>query len=215
MTQVEVIEAVLGGNDEVAAQLRERFDAAGVRTLDIIGSPGSGKTALLEATLPALPPALRVGVLVGDLATRRDADRIARVASQVVQINTAGGCHLEAHHVEKGVAALDLAALDLLVIENVGNLICPVGWDLGQHAKVGIFSVAEGDDKPGKHPPLVLAADALVLTKADLLPYVPFDQAFFEQDVRQLNPTVPILEVSALKGDLAPWLAWLETFMAG
>jgi hydrogenase nickel incorporation protein HypB len=215
MAKVEVIERVLGGNDEVAASLRAKFDATGLRVLDMIGSPGSGKTALLEATMQALPASVRVGVLVGDLATRRDADRIAKYASQVVQINTAGGCHLEAHHVEKGVDALDLEELDLLVIENVGNLICPVGWDLGQHAKVGLFSVAEGDDKPGKHPPVVLAADALVLTKADLLPYVPFDQAFFEQDIRQLNPTVPILETAAIKGELGPWMAWLEGFLAG
>jgi hydrogenase nickel incorporation protein HypB len=150
-------------------------------------------------------------VLVGDLTTRRDGDRLARWCDQVVQISTGQGCHLEAGQVRDALASLDLAAIDLLFIENVGNLICPVGFDLGQAAKVGIFSTTEGDDKPGKHPYLVDAADVLLLNKVDLLPYVSFDRSAFDADVRLLNPRVPILGLSATTGEgLDGWFDWLD-----
>jgi hydrogenase nickel incorporation protein HypB len=154
-------------------------------------------------------------VLVGDLATRRDGDRLARWCDRVVQISTGQGCHLEAHQVRDAMATLDLAGVDLLFIENVGNLICPVGFDLGQASKVGMFSITEGEDKAAKHPYLVREADMLLLNKVDLRPYVPFDDALFEADVRLLNPTVPVLGVSATTGEgLDAWVAWLEEGIA-
>ncbi|MEI8197311.1 MAG: hydrogenase nickel incorporation protein HypB, partial [Phycisphaerae bacterium] len=149
--KVEVIENVLKLNDEIAALNRQALQAHGIRALDLIGAPGCGKTALLEYTLRALKGQLRIAVIVGDLATQRDADRLAPWTDQVVQVNTGQGCHLDANQVRQALQRLDLAAVDLLVIENVGNLICPVGFDLGQDVKVGMFSIAEGDDKPAKH----------------------------------------------------------------
>jgi hydrogenase nickel incorporation protein HypB len=213
--RVPLAERVLAINDEVAYANRSELERRGIFSVDIIGAPGSGKTALLEATLRALSGRRRPAVLVGDLTTRRDADRLARLCDQVVQISTGQGCHLEANEVRDSLAQLDLDSIDLLFIENVGNLICPVGFDLGQSAKVGIFSTTEGDDKPGKHPYLVREADVLLLNKIDLLPYLTFDRAAFEADVRLLNPTVPVLDVSATTGEgLDGWLAWLERGLA-
>lgn len=207
--QVPVIERVLKANDELAAINRRRLVEAGVFTIDLIGAPGSGKTALLEATLPRLN-GLRAGVIAADLATQRDADRLAPVATQVVQINTGRGCHLEANHVHEALSRFDLSALDLLFIENVGNLICPVGFDLGQDVKVAVLSVAGGDDKPAKHPHLIYEASVIVLGMIDLLPHVRFDEVRFTADVRQLNPDVPILRVSAKTGaGIDRWVDWI------
>ena len=148
---------------------------------------------------------------MGDLATRRDGDRLARWCDKVVQISTGQGCHLEANQVRDALAEIELDMVDLLFIENVGNLICPVGFDLGQAAKVGLFSLTEGDDKAAKHPYLVEAADLILLNKIDLLPYLLFDRRTFEADVHLLNPRVPILDVSATTGEgLDAWIAWLE-----
>lgn len=208
--QVPVVENVLKLNDEIAALNRQALQGAGVFSLDLIGAPGCGKTALLEATLRKLKGELRIAVIVGDLTTSRDGDRLARWCSQVVQINTSKGCHLEAHQVRQAMGRLDLTTLDLLIIENVGNLICPVGFDLGQDLKVGMFSVSEGDDKPAKHPYLVHEAALVLLNKTDLLPYVPFNVEQFKADVQRLNPRVPLLQVSAVREELAPWLDWLR-----
>jgi hydrogenase nickel incorporation protein HypB len=209
-TRVPLTERVLEINDDIAAQNRARFADRGIFAVDIIGAPGSGKTAILEATLKALKGRRNPAVLVGDLTTRRDGDRLARWCDQVVQISTGQGCHLEAGQIRDALSQLDLAAVDVLFIENVGNLICPVGFDLGQAAKVGIFSTTEGDDKPGKHPYLVNEADLLLLNKMDLLPYVSFDRSNFEADVRLLNPRVPILPLSATTGEgLDAWVDWL------
>jgi hydrogenase nickel incorporation protein HypB len=211
-TRVPLSERVLELNDDIAAENRARFADRGIYAVDIIGAPGSGKTAILEATLKALKGIRKPAVLVGDLTTRRDGDRLARWCDQVVQISTGQGCHLEAGQIRDGLAQLDLADVDVLFIENVGNLICPVGFDLGQAAKVGIFSTTEGDDKPGKHPYLVNEADVLLLNKIDLLPYVSFDRDAFATDVRLLNPRVPILGLSATTGEgLDAWLAWLTS----
>ena len=173
--QVQVVENVLKMNDEVAAMNRRTLHDAGIVSVDLIGAPGCGKTALLEATLKRLAGELRMAVIVGDMATQRDADRMAKFCDQVVQINTGKGCHLEAHHVRQAIGRLDLAKIDLLFIENVGNLICPVGFDLGQDAKVGVFSVSGGDDKAAKHPFIIVESSVLLLTKTDLLPHIPFD----------------------------------------
>ncbi len=209
--RIEVVERVLEANDEVAAAIRAELTRRGIFAVDVIGAPGCGKTALLEATLQSLKGRRRPAVLVGDLTTRRDGDRLARWCDQVVQISTGQGCHLEAGEVRDALASIDLDRVDLLFIENVGNLICPVGFDLGQGAKVGIFATTEGDDKPAKHPYLVTEADLLLLNKIDLLPHVTFDRAAFESDVRLLNRGVPWLDVSATTGQgLDRWLAWLE-----
>ncbi len=208
--KVPVVENVLKLNDELAAMNRRLFREHDVFVLDLIGAPGCGKTALLEASLQKLAGEMRIGVLVGDLTTTRDADRLARWCPQVVQINTGKGCHLDANQVRQALVSIDLAALDLLVIENVGNLICPVGFDLGQDVKVGMFSVPEGDDKPAKHPHLVHAAALVLLNKIDLLPYVPFDIEHFREDVGRLRDDVTLLEISAARGPIDPWLNWLR-----
>jgi hydrogenase nickel incorporation protein HypB len=214
--RLPVAERILSINDEVAAQTRRELACRGIFAIDLIGAPGSGKTALLEATLRAMAGRHRPAVLVGDLATRRDGDRLARWCDRVVQISTGQGCHLEAGQVRDALGNLDLEGVDVLFVENVGNLICPVGFDLGQNAKVGLFSLTEGDDKAAKHPYLVAEANLILLNKIDLAPHLTFDRAGFGADVRLLNPTVPILEVSATTGQgLDEWLAWLDRGVAG
>jgi hydrogenase nickel incorporation protein HypB len=209
--RMPMVGRVLEANDDVAAMTRGDLARRGVFAIDLIGAPGSGKTALLEATLQRLKGRRRPAVLVGDLATRRDADRLARWCDRVVQISTGEGCHLEAGQVRVALDQTNLEGVDLLFIENVGNLICPVGFDLGQTAKVGMFSLTEGDDKAAKHPYLVAAADLLLLNKIDLAPHLSFDRAGFEADVHLLNPTVRVLELSAVSGQgLDEWIAWID-----
>jgi len=210
MKEVRIVENVMKLNDEVAAENRRLLREHGIWCLDLIGAPGCGKTALLEATLERLADELTIGIAVGDLATARDAERLAQHTDHVVQINTGRACHLEAHQVRRAMDQLPLADLDVLVIENVGNLICPVGFDLGQHLKVGMFSVSEGDDKAAKHWTLVHAASLIMLNKTDLLPHIPFDRDKFHADVVQLNPEAQIMEVSATAGDLDGWIDWLR-----
>jgi hydrogenase nickel incorporation protein HypB len=213
--RLPVDERILEANDEIAAAVRTELAGRGIFAIDLIGAPGSGKTALLEATLRAMAGRRRPAVLVGDLATRRDGDRLARWCDRVVQISTGQGCHLEAGQVRDALGQLDLDGVDLLFVENVGNLICPVGFDLGQNAKVGLFSLTEGDDKAAKHPYLVAEADLILLNKIDLEPHLTFDRAAFQTDVRLLNPQVPVLEVSATTGQgMEQWLAWLDSGVA-
>ena len=206
---IPIIENVLKLNDEVASINRKTLKEAGVYTVDLIGSPGSGKTSLLEATFKAIADKVRIGVLVGDLTTARDATRIAKWCPDVVQINTGKGCHLDANQVRQGLDQLKLDELDILIIENVGNLICPVGFDLGQDAKVGLFSIAEGDDKAAKHPYIVQEAQILLLNKMDLRPHVTFNLALFKEDIARINPSVPLLEICATSDSVSPWCDWL------
>jgi hydrogenase nickel incorporation protein HypB len=207
---IEVVESILKLNDDVARHNRQVLRDAGVFAIDVIGGPGCGKTTLLQNTVAALRHEMRIGVIVGDLTTARDAERFARVCPDVVQINTGKGCHLEAHQVRQAMERLDVPALDLLIIENVGNLVCPVGFDLGQDAKIGMFCTTEGADKPAKYPHLVHAADLLLLNKVDLLPYLSFDLAGFHADIRHLKPAARVLEVSAQRGQIDAWLTWLR-----
>jgi hydrogenase nickel incorporation protein HypB len=211
-TTIPVVENVLKLNDEIAHLNRVALKQANVTCLDILGSPGCGKTTLLERTLDALRSDLRIGMITGDIATTRDAERLANFCDHVTQINTGGGCHLDANQVRQGMGNLPVSDLDVLIIENVGNLICPVGFDLGQDAKIGIFSVPEGDDKPAKHPRVVLESNVILLNKIDLLPHVPFDLAAFEKDVHSIREDVPILQISAATGEgLDPWLDWVRS----
>ncbi len=209
--RIAVNRRVLEANDDIAADVRADLLRRRIFCLDLIGGPGSGKTSLLAATLRAMEGRHRAAVLVGDLTTRRDADRLTPWCDRVVQISTGQGCHLEAPHVRDALSQIDLDGVEILFVENVGNLICPVGFDLGQNAKVGLFSLTEGEDKAAKHPYLVREADLLLLNKIDLLPHLSFDLAAFEADVRLLNPGVPLLRVAATTGEgFEAWLHWLD-----
>jgi len=213
---VKVLRNVLEANDQLAARIRARLVAKRITTINLISSPGAGKTTLLERTIPALKPRVRIGVLEGDIATTRDADRIEKLGVPVVQLLTGGACHLEAALVERGIGELDLGALDLLFIENVGNIACPAEFDLGETAKVGILSVTEGHDKPAKYPLLFHEVAALVLNKTDLRPYTDFDFEAFLRDFRKLNARAPVLQVSCRTGEgLGEWIHWLEHALNG
>ncbi len=210
---VDVRQGVLSKNDALAADLRQRFHAAGVTVLNLVSSPGAGKTALLERTLAdLLARGRRAAALVGDLATENDARRLARSGAPVRQIVTAGICHLEAEMVATHLAGWDLAALDFLFIENVGNLVCPSGYDLGEDARVVLLSTTEGEDKPLKYPPMFHSAHLALLTKIDLAEAVEFDRAAAYAAIHAVRPGMPILETSARTGQgIDAWLAWLET----
>jgi len=202
--EIKVLRYILEANDRAAAENRDNLTGAGVTAFNLIGGPGSGKTSLLERVVPQLRSGLRVGVLEGDIATSRDAERIATLDVPVVQLLTGGGCHLEATFIAKGLSELGLGRLDLVFIENVGNIACPAEFDLGEAAKVGVLSVAEGHDKPGKYPLLFHEISALVLGKIDLLPHVDFDMAAFERDFRGLNREAPLFPLSCRTGEGVP-----------
>jgi hydrogenase nickel incorporation protein HypB len=206
-----VLHALLEHNDAHAAHNRARLDAQRVLTINLMSSPGSGKTSLLEATIRALNGRLRIGVIEGDLETENDANRIRALGVPAHQITTGTACHLDAHLVERGLDALEIAELDILFIENVGNLVCPASFDLGHHRNVVLLSVTEGDDKPAKYPVMFRAADLMLISKTDLLPYLTeFSPERAKANLRQLACSAPALRVSAKDGaGLADWLAWL------
>lgn len=211
MNRVPLEGKVLNENARVAAELRERFRQHRVFVINLISSPGSGKTTLLERTLENLPSATPVAVLTGDIQTENDADRLKRYGFPVKQITTGGTCHLDARMIEKHIADWDLEKIDLLIIENVGNLVCPSSYDLGEAAKIVLLSVAEGEDKPLKYPSIFFKSDVLVLTKTDLLPYVPFDVPTAVTNARRVHPEMEVLKVSCLTGNgLREWFTWLE-----
>lgn len=210
MNRVPFEEKVLSENDRLAAELRERFRRQGVLCLNLIGSPGAGKTSLLERTLKGFAPKTRVAVVTGDIQTDNDARRLARFGFPVRQITTGGTCHLDARMVTRAVDGWDLEELDLLFIENVGNLVCPASYDLGEAAKIVLMSVTEGDDKPLKYPAIFFKARLLVLNKTDLLPYVPFDLELARENAARAHPGIEILEVSCLNGaGLDAWRQWI------
>ena len=202
---------ILGRNENAAAENAALLARYGIYALNLLGSPGAGKTTLLERTLAALSGELRIAVVEGDLFTDKDAARIERCGAPVVQINTSGGCHLDAAMVAAAFAQLDLTALDLIVIENVGNLVCPAEFALGEDAKAVVLSVTEGDDKPLKYPLIFKESAAALLNKCDLLPYTDFDMAAARRDIAALHPGIAVLPVSARTEDgMAQWLAWLR-----
>ena len=211
--KVHMEQEILQENEKQAEENRALFGS--VLVVNLIGSPGCGKTTLLEHTAAALSGEVRMAVIEGDIYTTKDAERIEKLGLGVVQVNTAGGCHLSAEITAKAAHDLDLAHLDILFIENVGNLVCPAEFDLGEDCKVAVLSTVEGDDKPAKYPLLFREAGAVLLNKCDLLPYTNFNMDSARSDIRGLNESAPIFELSAAKGEgLEPWLNWLRTRLA-
>ena len=211
--QIPVVRNVLEANEKMAGQVRGRL--RGILTLNLISSPGAGKTSLLERTLRDLSGEFRMAVIEGDLQTDNDARRVAATGVQAVQINTDGGCHLDSNMVATALDALDLSQVDILFIENVGNLVCPVEFDCGEDAKVALLSVAEGDDKPEKYPLLFNLAKAMILNKIDLLPYVDFEMERARAFATRLNGDLAVFEVSCRTGaGLEGWYDWLRRMHA-
>lgn len=209
MTVIPVERKVLNENQRIAASLRNRFEEHGVLCLNLISSPGSGKTSLLEQTLASFNPAEKVAVLTGDLQTENDARRLARYGFPVQQITTGGVCHLDATMIEKALTSWSLDQIDLLFVENVGNLVCPSSYDLGEEAKIVLLSVTEGEDKPLKYPSIFAKSELLVITKIDLLPYVPFNIEQARANARAVHPLMEIIETSTTTGEgLRQWLSW-------
>lgn len=211
--KVALARDLLQKNKILAGDLRDRFARQGLAVINLLGSPGAGKTTLLEVSLPLLCRHYRVGVIEGDLYTTRDAERLARSGAAVIQINTEGACHLDAQLV--GGVLEELPELDLLLIENVGNLVCPVGFDLGEDARAVVLSISEGDDKPEKYPLTFQTAHAVILSKLDLLPYVSYDLPAVLATLAHLNSAATVMQLSATReSGLVPWLEWVEGVVA-
>jgi hydrogenase nickel incorporation protein HypB len=208
---VSVLRNLLHANDHTAAHNRQHFERHGVLAVNLMSSPGAGKTALLEATIDALGEEYAIAVIEGDLETENDAERIRRHGVQAIQITTGSACHLDAHMVHEALHRLDLASIDIVFIENVGNLVCPASFDLGQQRNVTLLSVPEGDDKPAKYPVMFRAADIVLLSKCDLLPVLDdFRPAHARRHLQALASTAPVFEVSARSGaGMDAWLGWL------
>jgi hydrogenase nickel incorporation protein HypB len=212
--QVPVVEQIMSANDQLAAANRARLDEAGIFGLNVMASPGAGKTSLITRMVEALGKELRIGAVDGDIATTLDADRIAALGVPSVQINTGGACHLDAAMFQSALPQLPLDELDLLIVENVGNLVCPASFKLGVHRSVLIASVPEGDDKPYKYPVMYRGVDAVVLNKMDVLAAFDFDVDYFRQGVEVLNPGLAFFPLSCKTGDgLDAWMAWLREEM--
>lgn len=212
--QVEVKTNVLAKNDAIASSLQQVFKEKNIFVFNLMGSPGAGKTSLLEATLQDLVKDYKLAVIEGDLFTSKDAERIHALGVPVIQINTVGGCHLDANMIQDAITDLDLDELDMIIIENVGNLVCPAEFDIGEAMKVTVLSVTEGEDKPLKYPLIFKESKAVLLNKIDLLPYVPFDKDKVIKDIHNLNPQGHIFEISCTAKDgLVPWLTWIREQM--
>jgi len=211
MERVSLERKILSENDRIAADLRALFAEHNILALNLISSPGAGKTSLLERTLESFDRRERVAVLTGDIQTENDAKRLARFGFPVKQITTGGTCHLDARMIERALLGWRLEDMDLLLIENVGNLVCPSSYDLGEAAKLVVLSVTEGEDKPLKYPSIFFKSDLLILNKIDLLPYVPFDIAAAEENSRSVHRNIDIIRVSCqTRQGMTEWLAWLD-----
>ncbi len=208
--QIDISRPILDKNERLAAENRAIFDEAGIFVLDLMASPGAGKTSTILATIAALRDRYSIAVIEGDIASSVDAEKIAAHGIPAVQINTGGACHLESDMIRRALSSLDLDSLDLLIIENVGNLVCPTEFYLGEHAKVMILSVPEGHDKPYKYPGIFQIAEAVILNKYDTIEVFDFDESEFRQVVSSLNPKAPVFPISATKGDSVElWAEWL------
>lgn len=206
-----VVENILSANDQLAEENRTRLEAAGVYTLNLMASPGAGKTSLIEHTIKQLNKKLRLVVVDGDIATSIDAERALAAGAEAIQINTGGECHLDAVMLQGALNQLELTNYDLLLVENVGNLVCPAAFQLGTHQNVLIASIPEGDDKPYKYPTMYRGVDALVINKTDLLPYIDFDMGYFQRGVELLNPGLVTFPLSCRTGEgLDAWFDWLQ-----
>lgn len=209
--RVEIRKKVLSANDQLAAEIREDLAGHGIFSLNLISSPGSGKTLLLEKTIDALKDRLQLAVVAGDVQTRNDADRLVRHGIPVEAIETGGGCHLNAEQVKRSLEALDRDQMDLLFIENVGNLVCPSSFDLGESMKIVLMSVTEGEDKPLKYPAAFRRASALVLTKTDLVPHLEFSVETAIENAKTINPELLVFSTSSFNGEgLEEWTDWLS-----
>lgn len=208
--EIDLSQPILAKNESLAADNRKLFNEKRVFVLDLLASPGAGKTSTILATIAALRDRYRIAVIEGDIASRVDAEKIKAHDIPAVQINTGGACHLESDMIQRAISVLPLDDLDLLIIENVGNLVCPTEFDLGEHAKVMILSVPEGDDKPHKYPGIFQISEAIILNKYDTLPVFDFDEAAFREVTHKLNGRAPIFPMSATKGDgVDAWAEWL------
>jgi len=212
--EIKVVRKVLDINEKMAEQNRKLFAEKNVYVLNVMSSPGSGKTTTLQETLTRLMPDVTCAVIVGDICTTNDADRLAVSGAPVVQINTdefGGDCHLAAHVIEKAALDLDLDDIDLLIVENVGNLVCPAEFDIGEDARIVVLSVTEGEDKPAKYPLMFRECNASILNKIDLLPYLDFDMDLVKKYILDVHPGMPIFDISAKTGEgFEPWIDWLK-----
>lgn len=208
--EIKILKNIMKRNEDLAGENTALFDGHGILAVNIMSSPGAGKTAILEKAIPMLLEEFRIAVIEGDLMTSRDAERINALGIPVVQINTEGGCHLDANMINQALQQFNLEDLDLVIIENVGNLVCPSTYNLGEHEKVVVLSVPEGDDKPGKYPIMFQEAGICLLNKIDLLPYSNFNIYSFVKDVKSINPNMEIIMTSAITGEgLEQWCQWL------
>jgi hydrogenase nickel incorporation protein HypB len=216
--EIKVVKRVLDANDIMAERMRNRFRETGVFVLNMMSSPGSGKTTTLEKTLAHIMPDYKAAVIVGDICTTNDADRLAGSGAPVIQINTdefGGDCHLAAHVIERAVDGLDLKGLDLLIVENIGNLVCPAEFDIGEDLRVVVLSVTEGEDKPAKYPLMFRECHATLLNKIDLLPYLDYDCELAVETIAKIHPHMPVFQISAKTEEgFGEWLTWLREKIA-
>jgi hydrogenase nickel incorporation protein HypB len=209
--EIKIMKNILDRNQNKANEVRNLLALKKVLMVNIISSPGAGKTTLLERTCEKLAARLRIGIIEGDITTDRDAQRLKKYNIPIIVINTEGGCHLDSHSISKVLGSFDLDNLDILFVENVGNLICPSQFDLGENFKLAVVSTAEGDDKPGKYPMLFREAAAVLLNKIDLIPYTNFNSESFRSDLKKINGQIPLLEISCTRGDgMTKWYEWIS-----
>ncbi len=214
MPKVTIAQNILAVNDTIAQEIQQTLAAHGIRVLNIMSSPGAGKTTLLERTIERLHTHLGIGVIEGDIETSADAERIEAAGAETVQINTRGACHLEAHMVRDALSQMDLALIELLIIENIGNLVCPSDWKLGEDSRVVVVSTTEGDDKPAKYPQMFATSQVMIVNKIDLLPYVDYNVEKVKRLALAINPNLRIFEMSCRTGEgLDAWCDWLLSFV--
>lgn len=213
MPKVTIAQNILAANDSIAQEIQQSLASRCIRTMNVMSSPGAGKTTLLEQTVKRLHGRLGIAVIEGDIETTADAERMEAAGAETVQINTRGACHLEAHMIRDALTEIDLASIDLLIIENIGNLVCPSSWSLGEDIRVVIVSTTEGDDKPAKYPHMFATSQVMVVNKLDLLPYVDYDREKVKRQALAINPHLRIFEASCRTGmGLDAWCEWLMSF---